>query len=68
MKDEVFRHLVEHHGFRFFVLESGFAEGVLVDDWINRLEVAKRTVCAYFYQFFEAGFFHADPHPGNIFV
>src|SRR6266851_2797425 len=31
-------------------------------------EVAKRTVCAYFYQFFEAGFFHADPHPGNIFV
>src|SRR5436190_11803040 len=36
MKDEVFRHLVEHHGVRFFVLESGFAEGVLVDDWINR--------------------------------
>ncbi len=35
---------------------------------INRLEAAKRTVCAYFYQFFEAGFFHADPHPGNIFV
>src|SRR5712691_6129502 len=35
---------------------------------INRLEVAKRTVCAYFYQFFKAGFFHADPHPGNIFV
>src|SRR6266702_3482305 len=35
---------------------------------IDRLEVAKRTVQTYFYQFFEEGFFHADPHPGNIFV
>ncbi len=35
---------------------------------INRLEVAKRTAYAYFYQFFEIGFFHADPHPGNILV
>ncbi|MCA1646789.1 MAG: AarF/ABC1/UbiB kinase family protein [Chloroflexi bacterium] len=35
---------------------------------IDRFEVAKRTVEAYFYQFFEIGFFHADPHPGNIFV
>lgn len=40
-----------------------------LDAWgINRQEVVRRTVCAYFYQFFEAGFFHADPHPGNIFV
>lgn len=30
--------------------------------------MVKRTIYAYFYQFFEAGFFHADPHPGNIFV
>jgi predicted unusual protein kinase regulating ubiquinone biosynthesis (AarF/ABC1/UbiB family) len=50
-------------------------DGIKINDYaalnaagINRLEVAKRTVCAYFYQFFEAGFFHADPHPGNIFV
>jgi predicted unusual protein kinase regulating ubiquinone biosynthesis (AarF/ABC1/UbiB family) len=35
---------------------------------IDRLEVANRTVAAYFHQFFEEGFFHADPHPGNIFV
>src|SRR5436305_1493466 len=35
---------------------------------IDRLEVANRTVQAYFHQFFEEGFFHADPHPGNIFV
>ncbi len=35
---------------------------------IDRLEVANRTVRAYFHQFFDEGFFHADPHPGNIFV
>ncbi len=50
-------------------------DGIKVNDYvaleaagISRLEVAKRTVSAYFYQFFVAGFFHADPHPGNIFV
>ena len=50
-------------------------DGIKINDYaaldaagINRFEVAKRTVCAYFYQFFEAGFFHADPHPGNILV
>jgi len=58
---------------RVLVLE--WIDGIKINDYtaldvagINRLEVAKRTVCAYFYQFFEAGFFHADPHPGNIFV
>jgi len=58
---------------RLLVLE--WIDGIKINDYaalnaagINRLEVAKRTVCAYFYQFFEAGFFHADPHPGNIFV
>jgi predicted unusual protein kinase regulating ubiquinone biosynthesis (AarF/ABC1/UbiB family) len=58
---------------RLLVLE--WIDGLKVNDYatmdalgINRLEVAKRTVNAYFYQFFDAGFFHADPHPGNIFV
>jgi len=58
---------------RVLVLE--WIDGIKINDYatldaagINRLEVAKRTVYAYFYQFFEAGFFHADPHPGNIFV
>src|SRR2546423_2751853 len=58
---------------RLLVLE--WIDGIKINDYaalnaagINRLEVAKCTVCAYFYQFFKAGFFHADPHPGNIFV
>jgi predicted unusual protein kinase regulating ubiquinone biosynthesis (AarF/ABC1/UbiB family) len=58
---------------RMLVLE--WIDGIKINDYaaldaagISRLEVAKRTVCAYFYQFFETGFFHADPHPGNIFV
>src|SRR3989449_3508822 len=58
---------------RVLVLE--WIDGIKINDYaaldaagIDRLEVAKRTVCAYFYQFFEAGFFHADPHPGNMFV
>jgi predicted unusual protein kinase regulating ubiquinone biosynthesis (AarF/ABC1/UbiB family) len=58
---------------RVLVLE--WIDGIKINDYasleaqgISRLEVAKRTVQTYFYQFFEAGFFHADPHPGNIFV
>ncbi|GAC1357177.1 MAG: AarF/ABC1/UbiB kinase family protein [Ktedonobacteraceae bacterium] len=50
-------------------------DGIKINDYvaleaagISRLEVAKRTVSTYFYQFFVEGFFHADPHPGNIFV
>jgi predicted unusual protein kinase regulating ubiquinone biosynthesis (AarF/ABC1/UbiB family) len=58
---------------RLLVLE--WINGIKINDYtaleaagISRLEVAKRTVRAYFYQFFEEGFFHADPHPGNIFI
>jgi len=58
---------------RVLVLE--WINGIKINDYaaldtagIDRLEVAKRTVNTYFYQFFEAGFFHADPHPGNIFI
>ena len=50
-------------------------EGVRIDDiegidslGVDRKEVAKRGVNAYFKMIFEDGFFHADPHPGNIFV
>lgn len=31
-------------------------------------ELARILVYAYFKQFFEDGFYHADPHPGNIVV
>jgi predicted unusual protein kinase regulating ubiquinone biosynthesis (AarF/ABC1/UbiB family) len=31
-------------------------------------EVAERVFDIYLYQIFENGFFHADPHPGNLFV
>lgn len=63
----------EYSSQRMLVLE--WIEGIKINDYtaleavsIDRLEVANRTVRAYFHQFFEAGFFHADPHPGNIFV
>ena len=58
---------------RVLVLE--WVDGIKINDYaqleaagVSRHEVARRTVEAYFYQFFEVGFFHADPHPGNIFV
>ena len=35
---------------------------------IDRAEVAQRLLDAYLQQIFEDGFFHADPHPGNLFV
>ncbi|MCP4417103.1 MAG: AarF/ABC1/UbiB kinase family protein [Chloroflexi bacterium] len=35
---------------------------------INPREVAESLLDAYFPQIFEEGFFHADPHPGNLFV
>lgn len=35
---------------------------------INRSAVAQRLFRAYLQQVFYDGFFHADPHPGNLFV
>ena len=35
---------------------------------IDRAEVAARLLETYLKQIFEDGFFHADPHPGNLFV
>lgn len=35
---------------------------------INVRQVAELLIEVYLYQIFKAGFFHADPHPGNIFI
>jgi predicted unusual protein kinase regulating ubiquinone biosynthesis (AarF/ABC1/UbiB family) len=35
---------------------------------INKTEVASRLLNTYLKQIFEDGFFHADPHPGNLFI
>ena len=35
---------------------------------ISRTEVAARLLDTYLKQIFEDGFFHADPHPGNLFI
>ena len=35
---------------------------------IDRAEVANRMFDAYLKQIFEDHFFHADPHPGNLFI
>ena len=63
----------EYSSRRLLVLE--WIDGIKINDYarlqaqgIDRLEIAHRTVQSYFHQFFEEGFFHADPHPGNIFV
>jgi predicted unusual protein kinase regulating ubiquinone biosynthesis (AarF/ABC1/UbiB family) len=35
---------------------------------VDRSEVADRLFRTYLLQIFQEGFFHADPHPGNLFV
>jgi predicted unusual protein kinase regulating ubiquinone biosynthesis (AarF/ABC1/UbiB family) len=42
--------------------------GALERAGINRQEVANRLLNCYLEQVFDHRFFHADPHPGNIFV
>lgn len=58
---------------RIIVLER--LVGVRIDDieaiealGADRTVIANKGVNVYFKMIFEDGFFHADPHPGNIFV
>jgi predicted unusual protein kinase regulating ubiquinone biosynthesis (AarF/ABC1/UbiB family) len=62
-----------HTTVRVLTLENVFA--IKIADYeaisranINRNEVASLLLDTYFQQIFEDGFFHADPHPGNLFV
>ncbi len=57
------------------LLVTTFVEGTKVTDFaglaargFNRREVAERVVTAYCRMIFVNGVYHADPHPGNIFV
>lgn len=57
------------------VLVMDYISGIKIDD-INKLkqegydiqDIAVKITYNYFKQVFEDGFFHADPHPGNIIV
>ncbi len=40
----------------------------LIEAGIDPTEVADKLLESYFRQIFQEGFFHADPHPGNLFV
>jgi predicted unusual protein kinase regulating ubiquinone biosynthesis (AarF/ABC1/UbiB family) len=58
---------------RVLTLEDVFAIKITDYDAItaaglDRGEVARRLLDTYLKQIFEDGFFHADPHPGNLFI
>jgi len=55
------------------VLTMEYIEGIKISDFIglhqanyNMEKIASNLVDALFQQVYEFGFFHADPHPGNI--
>lgn len=57
------------------VLTLEYVHGIKITDFaaieaagIDRGLLAQRLVQAYLKQILEDGFFHADPHPGNLFV
>ncbi|MEJ2749438.1 MAG: AarF/UbiB family protein [Anaerolineae bacterium] len=63
----------EHSTARVIVLED--VEAIKITDLarieaagIDPKQVAERLLETYFRQIFKEGFFHADPHPGNLFV
>jgi predicted unusual protein kinase regulating ubiquinone biosynthesis (AarF/ABC1/UbiB family) len=63
----------DHSTRRVLVLENVEALKVadvaaLINVGVDPKEVANVLLEAYFKQVFKEGFFHADPHPGNLFV
>jgi ubiquinone biosynthesis protein len=57
------------------ILALEFMNGIKIDK-LNELReqgfdtklIARRLIISYFKQIFQYGFFHADPHPGNLLV
>jgi predicted unusual protein kinase regulating ubiquinone biosynthesis (AarF/ABC1/UbiB family) len=52
-----------------------WVDGIKITDFagldaagLDRAELARKLADSYFTQALDAGFFHADPHPGNIFA
>ena len=63
----------EHSTERVLVLEDVTAIKIsdheaIAAAGIDRTAVAKRLFNTYLQQIFRDGFFHADPHPGNLFI
>ncbi len=63
----------QYSGARLLVME--YIEGVRIDDvegirafGIRPREIGRKGFNAYMRQIFEDGFFHGDPHPGNLIV
>ena len=57
------------------VLALEFISGIKIDQIEDLKEkililkvIARRLAISYYKQIFEYGFFHADPHPGNLLV
>ncbi|MCK4650099.1 AarF/ABC1/UbiB kinase family protein [Candidatus Pacearchaeota archaeon] len=57
------------------ILTMSFIEGTKISElwrikgkWLNKKTIAQNGIDAFFKQILIYGFFHADPHPGNIFV
>ena len=63
----------QYSGARLLVME--YIEGVRIDDvegirafGIRPREIGRKGFNAYMKQIFEDGFFHGDPHPGNLII
>lgn len=55
------------------VITFNRSKGQRIDAWakenpVRRREMAERLAALFLRQVLEEGFFHADPHPGNLFV
>jgi ubiquinone biosynthesis protein len=57
------------------ILVEEYVEGIKVSDinalntsGLDTLQLSKKAIRLMFDQLFRNGFFHADPHPGNIFI